>query len=84
MLIGILAKIAGKKLLKASNKVLIAGCLGYLILPTDLIPDVIAGLGFTDDLAVLGVAFTSVGNLLSDAIKMKAQQNSRKWLGKKD
>lgn len=34
-------------------KALIAAGLGYLILPADLIPDVIPALGFTDDLAVI-------------------------------
>jgi len=44
--------------LKSSNvslkdKTLICGALGYLILPTDLIPDFFIPLGFTDDIAVL-------------------------------
>lgn len=36
-----------------SIRITIAGALGYLILPLDLIPDFIIGLGFTDDLAAL-------------------------------
>jgi len=35
------------------DKVLIYGALGYLILPTDLIPDFFIPLGLTDDIAVL-------------------------------
>lgn len=34
-------------------RVTIAGALGYLVLPLDLIPDFIIGLGFTDDIAAL-------------------------------
>lgn len=34
-------------------RITIAGALGYLILPVDLIPDFVIGLGFTDDLAAL-------------------------------
>lgn len=34
--------------------------LAYFILPFDIIPDVILGLGFTDDLAVLMTALTLV------------------------
>jgi uncharacterized membrane protein YkvA (DUF1232 family) len=34
--------------------------LAYFILPFDVIPDFILGLGFTDDLAVLMTAFTLV------------------------
>jgi uncharacterized membrane protein YkvA (DUF1232 family) len=38
------------------------GALAYFILPFDVIPDVILGLGFTDDLAVLITAMTLVKN----------------------
>ena len=33
----------------AKDKAIIVAVLGYFILPTDLIPDLIAALGFTDD-----------------------------------
>lgn len=36
------------------------GALAYFILPTDLIPDALLGLGFTDDMAVLVAAFTTI------------------------
>jgi uncharacterized membrane protein YkvA (DUF1232 family) len=35
------------------EKAYIIGALGYFILPVDVIPDFIAGLGYTDDLAVI-------------------------------
>ena len=38
-------------------KAILAGALGYLILPIDVIPDTIAGLGWVDDVAILGIAF---------------------------
>ena len=38
-------------------KAILAGALGYLVLPIDIIPDTIAGLGWVDDVAVLGIAF---------------------------
>jgi uncharacterized membrane protein YkvA (DUF1232 family) len=38
------------------------GALAYFILPFDLVPDVILGLGFTDDMAVLVTAFTMIRN----------------------
>jgi uncharacterized membrane protein YkvA (DUF1232 family) len=34
--------------------------LGYFVLPADTIPDIIFGLGFTDDIAVLTAAITAV------------------------
>ncbi len=41
-------------------KAILMGALAYFILPTDMIPDFIAGLGFTDDAAVLAAAIRSV------------------------
>lgn len=35
--------------------------LAYFVVPTDLVPDVIAGLGFTDDATVLATALGVVG-----------------------
>ena len=35
-------------------KAVIAGALGYLVLPIDIVPDTIAVLGWVDDVAVLG------------------------------
>lgn len=37
-------------------KAVIIGALGYLVLPADIVPDAIMGLGWLDDLAVLTVA----------------------------
>ena len=36
--------------------------LAYFILPFDVIPDIVLGLGFTDDMAVLVTAFTLIRN----------------------
>jgi uncharacterized membrane protein YkvA (DUF1232 family) len=41
-------------------KAILLGALAYFIMPADLIPDIIAGLGFTDDLTVLSAAFGMV------------------------
>lgn len=41
-------------------KALLAGALAYFVLPVDLIPDFIFGLGFTDDAAVLFGAIQTV------------------------
>jgi len=43
-------------------KAILLGALVYFITPVDLIPDIIAGLGFTDDAAVFWAAFNSVRN----------------------
>lgn len=41
------------------------GALAYFILPFDIIPDFILGLGFTDDMAVIVTAFTLIRNHLT-------------------
>lgn len=42
----------------------IIATLAYLVLPTDLIPDFIAGFGFTDDAAAFIIAFKQLSNEL--------------------
>ena len=37
------------------------GAVAYFILPVDAIPDLIAGLGFTDDAAVIAAVITALG-----------------------
>jgi uncharacterized membrane protein YkvA (DUF1232 family) len=54
----------------------LVGALAYFILPTDAIPDIVAGLGFTDDAAVLLAALKIVGSKISDAHRARA----RRWL----
>ena len=41
-------------------RALLLGALAYFIIPGDLIPDILPGLGFTDDAAVLFAAVSAV------------------------
>ncbi len=50
------------------------GALAYFILPFDIIPDVILGLGFTDDLAVLMTAMTLVRNHVTQDHRDRAKE----------
>ena len=50
------------------------GALAYFVVPTDLIPDFIAGLGFSDDATVLMAAFTAVRAHLTPEHRSRAQQ----------
>lgn len=54
------------------------GALAYFILPTDAVPDIIAGLGFTDDAAVLAAAVSMVSRYVTD----KHRAAAAKALGK--
>ncbi len=55
-------------------KALIMGALGYLILPADAMPDIIAGLGWVDDVAVLSMVMKYV----EDYIKPSHEEAARK------
>jgi uncharacterized membrane protein YkvA (DUF1232 family) len=55
------------------HKAVLGGALAYFVLPTDMVPDVIAGVGFTDDMAALTLAANSVGS----AIKPEHEEQAR-------
>lgn len=55
------------------EKLLIYGALGYLILPTDLIPDMIAGMGFVDDLSAIAWVLHSVQKHVTPEISAQVE-----------
>lgn len=55
-------------------KGILLAALGYFILPVDTIPDVILGLGFTDDIAVLTAAITAVRAHMTPAHRLAAKE----------
>ncbi|HEO8420636.1 Uncharacterized conserved protein [Mycobacteroides abscessus subsp. abscessus] len=64
-------------------KATIIGALGYFILPIDLIPDFLVGIGYTDDLGALGIALFQVAMYIDDDIKSKAKTKLTEWFGNK-
>ncbi|PIQ27749.1 MAG: hypothetical protein COW63_15500 [Bacteroidetes bacterium CG18_big_fil_WC_8_21_14_2_50_41_14] len=56
----------------ARNKMVMVAALGYFILPADLLADIIPVLGFTDDIAFLSFAVSTVSSYLTPEIKEKA------------
>jgi uncharacterized membrane protein YkvA (DUF1232 family) len=52
---------------------ILLGALAYFIMPIDVIPDFIAGLGFTDDAAVLALAIRSVANHITPGHRARAR-----------
>lgn len=52
------------------------GALAYFILPIDAIPDILLGLGYTDDAAIMIAAFTAARMHITEAHRAKA----RAWL----
>ena len=53
-------------------KAAIIAAFSYFIVPTDLIPDVIIGLGYTDDITVSWAAWRVVSRYITDAHRARA------------
>lgn len=60
-------------------KTVIAGALGYFILPIDIIPDFLPFAGMADDWAALIAAVTYVVKAISPKHKEKAQEKVDAW-----
>ncbi len=65
---------------RAAKGVMLAA-LAYFVLPTDAIPDILAGVGFTDDAAVFAALMAVVGKHLKPAHKASAAAFLRKVAG---
>ncbi|WP_336046041.1 YkvA family protein [Solibacillus ferritrahens] len=70
-----------KEEVPAKNKTIIIGALGYFILPIDLIPDPIPGIGYTDDIGVLLIALWQVAMYIDADVKNKAKEKLKDWFG---
>lgn len=55
------------------HKAILGGALAYFVLPTDMVPDVMAGVGFTDDMAALTLAANSVGSAIKEEHETQAR-----------
>ncbi len=55
-------------------KMVLFAALGYFVLPVDAIPDVLTGLGFTDDATVLATALGIVGAHVQDHHRVAARR----------
>ena len=54
-------------------KAILFGALAYFVLPIDIVPDVIAWIGFTDDAAVLYAAIRTVDPHIKDGHRARAR-----------
>jgi uncharacterized membrane protein YkvA (DUF1232 family) len=59
-------------------KAILMGALAYFVMPLDVIPDFIAGLGYTDDAAVLIAAIKAI----RDNLRPEHRDKARKFLEK--
>ena len=51
------------------------GAIAYFVLPIDMVPDILAGLGFTDDASVLAAAIAAVGRHLQPRHRERARRS---------
>lgn len=61
----------------------IAGALGYFILPADMLPDIIVGLGFSDDLSVLLGVLTCCYGHVDDGVRERARAKVEELFGER-
>lgn len=57
----------------ARAKGILIGALAYFVLPLDVMPDLVLGLGFTDDLAVLLAALNVVRTHMTEDHRQRAR-----------
>ena len=54
-------------------KATLFAALAYFVMPFDIVPDFLAGVGFTDDAAVLALAISMVAREITDEHRAKAR-----------
>jgi uncharacterized membrane protein YkvA (DUF1232 family) len=55
-------------------KAILLAAIGYFVLPADAIPDIMLGIGFTDDIAVLTAAIAAVQAHITPAHRLAARE----------
>ena len=55
-------------------RLILIGALAYFVLPFDLVPDIIFGIGFLDDASILAAAIASVSSSITDDHREAARQ----------
>ena len=59
----------------AKAKAVLLGALAYFIMPMDAIPDILALVGFSDDIAVLTLAIATVRSNMTEAHRIAARNS---------
>ena len=59
----------------------IYGALAYFILPIDLVPDLLPGIGYTDDAGTLLATLAAVSMYVTRDIKVRARAKTAEWFG---
>ena len=78
----IMAMLIGDTKIPLKVRLVFMAALGYLILPTDLVADLLPAIGFTDDIAFLTFAISSAREYITPEVKDKAKQKLGQWVNK--
>ena len=70
--------------LPAKVKTIIMGALAYLVLPVDVVPDLLPVVGYTDDVAVLAYALLQALPYIDDEVNARRSRWCRKFLARKN
>jgi uncharacterized membrane protein YkvA (DUF1232 family) len=62
-------------------KGMVLAALAYFVLPMDAVPDVLLGIGYTDDAAVIAAVLAIVGRNIKDRHRDAAREALRKFAG---
>ena len=62
-------------------RAVIVGAIGYFISPADAVPDLVPGVGYVDDAAVIASALAAVGSNITDSVEKKADKAVDDLLG---
>lgn len=60
------------------------GALAYFILPADMVPDLIPGAGFADDLGAIVAAVSTVAVYITPTVRARAAEQVRHWFGEEE
>ncbi len=71
------------KSIPLKSRMLFMAALGYFILPTDLVSDVIPLLGFTDDIAFITYALGKASGYITPELKEKALMKAQEKMGRR-
>ena len=78
----IMVTLIGDTKIPLKVRLVFMAALGYLILPTDLVADLLPAIGFTDDIAFLSFAISNAREYITPEVKDKANQKLGQWINK--
>jgi uncharacterized membrane protein YkvA (DUF1232 family) len=77
----ILFYLVSDKSVPVKTRIIFIATLGYVIFPSDLVADILPGLGFTDDAALIAYAISSASGYITPELKEKALSTLGKLAG---